>query len=119
VLTWPLPSDDAAPVAEPETVYLGAGEQATISYAPNLTGTRFQTPVVAVSKRADSSYTIKMDDQVVWGPAAIPPTDIDNTEAVWIPARSFESTLTIKVANLRSSGGDRRYSALPIGWEEP
>lgn len=119
MMTWPLPSEDAKPVADPETVRLGPNERATVTFSPELSGTRFVVPTVAVSKRADSSYRVKMDEDTVWGPATFPPTDIDDVETVWFPARQFTESLTVKVANLRDSGGERRYQIVPIGFEEP
>lgn len=118
-MQWPLPDPaEASPEAEPETVVLGPGEQATVTFTPERSGTVFRIPVVAISKRADTTYTIRMDDSTEWGPdAAVPPTDIDDLQAVWIPAKRFETSLVVEVANVASSGGDRDYTIMPIGWE--
>ena len=116
--TAPEPSADATPVAEPETVELEGGQRASVTFKPELSGTEFVVPVVAVSKGPETVYEVLMDDMTVWGPAAIPPTDIDDLEAVWIPARTFTSSMTVKVTNFREIG-TREYHILPIGWEEP
>jgi hypothetical protein len=118
MMTWPLPSDDAAPVAEPESVTLGPGEQATITYEPELSDATFVLPTLAVSKRPASSYEVVLDDEIVWGPAAFPPTDIDDMETVWIPSREFTDQLRVQITNLEADGAERDYYVLPVGFEE-
>lgn len=118
MMQWPLPSDDAAPIADPTTVVLGPAEQATISFSPDQSGTTFYLPVVAASKEPDTEYRIKIDDTTVWGPSEIPPTDIDDLQPVWMPAQVFQSRLVVEITNLRTDGGERRYHVLPVGFEE-
>jgi len=38
----------------------------------------FRVGTVAISKRPDSEYVVRMDGETVFGPAPIPPTDIDD-----------------------------------------
>jgi len=112
------PPESATPAATAETVDLGQGQQGTIEFTPEQSGTTFRIPVVAASKRADTVYTVKMDGNTIWGPTSIPPTDIDDLSPVWKPAQRFETSLTIEISNVARTGGVRTYHALPVGWEE-
>lgn len=118
MMQWPLPSTDAVAVSDPTTVELGEAEQATITYTPEQSGTTFYVPVVAISKEQETEYRIKADDTVIWGPAEIPPTDIDDLQPMWTPAQEFQTRLSVEITNLRTDGGVRRYHVMPVGWEQ-
>ena len=101
---------------EPVTVDIGPGQQATVTFtARQRTNDGFVLPTVAVSKRSQSSYEITMDDEEVYGPASIPPTDIDDLGVCFVPAYEFEQELEVQVANL--SDTEREYHVQPIGYE--
>lgn len=112
------PSKQATTITTPQTAELEPQEVAVFTFEPKRSGSSIYTTVVAVSKRSDTAYTIEMDDQPVWGPSAIPPTDIDDTSPVFIPAREAEYKIEVRVEDLRTKGSKREYHALPVGWEE-
>ncbi|WP_280585381.1 hypothetical protein [Halorubrum sp. Boch-26] len=112
----PAPSADDIPVNEPVTVDIGAGQQATVTYtARQRTNEGFVLPTVAVSKRSQSSYEISADDEQIYGPAGIPPTDIDDLAVCFVPAYEFEQELEVQVTNL--SDTSREYHIQPMGYE--
>ena len=116
VLTHRVPQADATPFAEPQTVTLDKNQKATLTWSPNRSGTTFYTPVVAITKKADTTYQVKMDGQTVYGEGAIPPTDPDDLVPVWDPPLWFETELTVTIKNLGTA--TNIYHAQPIGWEE-
>ena len=115
---WPLPDPDVATSeATPESVDLDTGEKAVVTYEPEQSSSVYRIPTVAASKRSGSTYTIWMDDNRVWGPAAIPPTDIDDLVPVWTPSKRLTTSMRVEVANVAETGGVRTYHVLPVGWE--
>lgn len=112
----PAPSAEDIPVNEPASVDIGPGQQATVTFtARQRTNDGFVLPTVAVSKRSQSTYEITMDEEEVYGPASIPPTDIDDLGVCFVPAYEFEQELEVQVANL--SDTEREYHVQPIGYE--
>ena len=112
----PAPSAEDIPVNEPVSVDIGPDQQATVTFtARQRTNNGFVLPIVAVSKRSQSSYEITMDEEEVYGPASIPPTDIDDLGVCFVPAYEFEQELEVQVANL--SDTEREYHVQPIGYE--
>lgn len=109
------PSKNDVPFNEPQTVTLGANQQATVSFTPQQRNTTFVLPQVAISKAPTTTYTVRVDQQTVFGPAAIPPTDIDNSTQTFFPPRRFSNKLEILVVNVGSS--TRTYHVQPVGWE--
>lgn len=116
MLPMPFPSEDAFAVDDVETVELQPGQKATIRFAPTRSGSTFYTPVVAMSKERESSYEVKLDGSSAWGPAAIPPTDIDDLSYLWVPSKEFEDEMVAIIKNLGSN--TRQYHVLPVGWED-
>ena len=110
-----FPPDDATPLATPKTVRLDGGEEATITWTPERSGTTFYLQVLAASKASESTYRIKADGSVIYGPAAIPPTDIDDLVPVWNPAHEFTTSLELRIQNVGT--GTRTYHAQPVGYE--
>lgn len=108
----------ATPITEVETVMLDDGTKAKITFLPDESGSTFYVPVVAASKRAESSYEIVFDgaQSTKFGPAAIPPTDIDDLAAVWTPPKEFTDKVTVTIKNLSNDDG-RVYHAQLLGWE--
>jgi hypothetical protein len=108
--------DNAVAICEPVTLDLAASEKGTVTFTPEQSGTAVRVPTVAVSKVPDTSYTIEFDgDSPAYGPAGIPPTDIDDLATVWIVPQEFQDECIVTVKNLGSN--QRTYHILLIGWE--
>lgn len=112
----PEPSANDVPYNDPITRILDPGQQLTVTFEPTQQVTQFILPILAISKHPESSYEAWMDGKRVYGPAPVPPTDIDDLAATFIPARRFSSSLTVYVRNL-SDTTTRRYTIQPLGWE--
>jgi len=112
----PEPAADDVPYNDPITRTVDPGEQLTVEFSPTQQVTQFILPLLAISKHPASSYEAWMDGKRVYGPAPVPPTDIDDLGATFIPAHRFSSSLTIYVRNL-SDATTRQYTIQPIGWE--
>ncbi len=113
----PAPSETDRPFCEPTSVALGSNEEATLTFWPVQNSAEFRVGTVAISKRPDSEYVVRMDGETVFGPAPIPPTDIDDLQVTFTPARGFSQELEITVRNLDDSTGGRLYSVQPLGYE--
>lgn len=111
----PTPTPGATPFNEPATVRLQSGEKATVEFSTVQAVTELHVPVVAVSKHPQSAYVVSADGRNRYGPADIPPTDIDDLQVCFLPALTFGNSLTVEVTNLGSSARD--YHIQPIGWE--
>lgn len=111
-----IPDDNDVPVNETAAVTLDSGQEAVVTFSPIQNITEHAVIVLAVSKQKDTTYTIEMDGGEVYGPAAIPPTDIDDTVQTFIPPRSFSSECRVKVANTGAS--TRTYHVQLIGYEK-
>ncbi|PSP38288.1 hypothetical protein BRC71_06335 [Halobacteriales archaeon QH_7_65_31] len=114
---FPRPSSGAIPFNEVVTVQLNPGEQATVTFEPVQSVSRFQLPVVAISKFPQSSYEVRADGQQRFGPAGAPPTDPDDMAATFLPALEFSDELEVTVSNLAASSTARTYIVQPVGWE--
>ncbi|QCP90395.1 hypothetical protein [Haloarcula marismortui] len=112
----PQPAADDVPYNDPISRSLDPGSQLTVTFEPTKQVTEFVLPILAVSKHPNSSYEVWQDGEKIYGPAPIPPTDIDDLTATWLPARRFSSKLRIIVRNLGDTT-TRTYSIQPIGWE--
>ncbi|WP_353634600.1 hypothetical protein ABSL23_02275 [Halobacterium sp. NMX12-1] len=113
----PEPKVSDRPFCEPTSVLLGSNTEATLRFEPVQNNAEFRIGTVAMSKRPESEYVVRMDDETVYGPAPIPPTDIDDLQVTFIPARAFEQSLELTVRNLQNTTGQRRYSIQPLGYE--
>jgi hypothetical protein len=111
------PPDDATALSEPESVELNDLEKATIEFETERQPTDLHLYSLAASKRPSTTYTVKIDDRRIWGPARFPPVDIDDKQVVWMPPERAAQTLTVEIANLRNDGTTRQYDVLPLGWE--
>lgn len=97
------------------SVSLASGEEAVIGYEPEDRYSNFIVSMVAMSKYPNSSYEVEMDGQTRFGPAEIPPTDIDDSDDTWTPARVFSDRMEIVISNLSSS--NRTYHVQVEGRE--
>jgi hypothetical protein len=111
----PEPTAEDTPVNEPATVRLQGGEKATVEFETVQSTSDLVLPIVAISKHPESVYTVESDGTRRYGPADIPPTDIDDLQVCFVPALRFESTLTVEISNLGSTARD--YNIQPIGYE--
>jgi hypothetical protein len=112
---FPQPADGDLPFNEPATVTLGPDELAQLEFTPQQNSTTFVLPILAVSKEPGTEYRVKADGEVVYGPASVPPTDIDDLQVTFLPARKFETSLVVEVANVGAK--EHRYTVQPVGWE--
>jgi len=113
----PEPDTNDRPFAETASVSLASGEEVTLEYQPVSNDAMFRVGTVAVSKRADTEYVVRMDGEVVFGPAPIPPTDIDDLQVTFTPALGFSQSMEVIVRNLSATTGERDYSIQPVGYE--
>lgn len=111
----PAPTPDAVGVNEPATVELDPGEKATVTYQQKQRVSSLRLPIIAISKFSGCVYEIRADGKERYGPAEIPPTDIDDLSVCFLPALHFEDELTIEVTNLGEVA--RTIHMQPIGWE--
>ncbi|GGL57944.1 hypothetical protein [Halocalculus aciditolerans] len=111
----PAPSTDDVPFNEPVTVTLDAGQQGTISFEPKQRSTQFVLPICAVTKQPNTTYEVRTDGENVYGPAGVPPTDIDDLAVTFVPARRFERSLKVVISNVSNS--THTYHVQPVGYE--
>ena len=111
----PEPSANDTPFLSPYTVSIPPGSKATVEFVPEESGSVFHLASVAVAKEARTTYEIKDDGTTMYGPAAIPPTDIDDSGVTWVPCQRFRSSLEVLIKNVGSS--ERTYTVLPMGYE--
>jgi len=112
----PQPKADDIPFNDPISRQLNGGQKLIITFDPTQRVTEFVLPVLAISKHPQSSYEVWLDGQQVYGPAPIPPTDIDDLTVTFLPAQRFEASMKVIVRNL-SDNTPRSYSVQPVGWE--
>jgi len=114
----PCPAPTARPVNEPATTTLSPGETAEVSITPSKRVTSVRFPTVAVSKAPYSIYELRVDNDEKYGPARIPPTDVDDLQTCFIPALKMTRELLVKITRTSSAGNDQTYHVQPVGWEE-
>ena len=104
------------PFIDAQQVILSASEQATITYSLSNTRSQFHLVMLAASKHTDVIYTVEMDGSEEWK-APIPPTDVDNAQDTYVPAKVFRNDMEVQVANVGDV--DRRVNVVIKGWERP
>ena len=92
-----------------------AGSKATVEFEPEESNSVFYLASVAISKEAQTTYELRDDGTPMFGPAAIPPTDIDDSSVTWVPCQRFRTSLSVIIKNVSSAA--RTYSILPMGYE--
>lgn len=115
MLVIPEPDAEDIPFNDPYTMNLNSGEKGTVTYKPEQSGATFWLAALAISKHGGTVYEVRDESGTIYGPAAIPPTDIDDLTACWVPAQSFNQELTVIVRN--QSGTTQTYSVQPVGYE--
>lgn len=111
----PLPNEEDVAFNDPFTVEIDDGQEAEITFTPEQSGSTFYLATVAISKVDGTVYEIEDDATPMYGPANIPPTDIDDLVVTWMPCKQFEDSLTVYISNL--TGGIETYHVQPIGFE--
>jgi len=111
------PTERSTGVHTVKSVELDSGQKATITFTPERSGSTISVPTLAVSKRNSSSYEMKIDGSNQFGPAEVPPTDIDDLAQPFPVPVEFETNMKVIIKNLSST--DRRtYHIQLIGWED-
>lgn len=114
----PQPSENAIPVNEPETVRLEPGQRATFTFTPSQRKTPgFVLPTLLGSKHPETVYKVWLDGSLKFGPAAVPPADVDRGGVTFAPAYEFSEELRVQVTNT-SEASTRNVTVQPIGWEK-
>ena len=112
----PEPAEDDIPFNDPVSRRLDGGQKLVVEFETAQRVTDFVLPILAISKHPESSYEVWLDGQQVYGPAPIPPTDVDDLAPTFLPAKRFAHSMRVIVRNL-SDATPRSYSVQPIGWE--
>jgi hypothetical protein len=104
-------------VVEPS---LDSQEKLTAEFVADQSETTIRLPVLAISKHPNMVYTVRVDGQSdpIYGPSRVPPTDPDNLEVTFLPAKTFDRSLTVTVENIDTGSTSRKVIVKAIGWEE-
>lgn len=112
----PCPNEDDLPFNEVVEGSLDTGQKLTATFQPEQNSTTMVLPIVAISKFPGFEYTVSVDDEVVYGPTTIPPTDVDDLQVTFIPAHQFHQEVKVVAKNVASSNG-RDVAIQVMGWE--
>lgn len=96
-----LTMSDWIPVNEADGTEIPAGSKAEFTFTPDASG--MQLDAVAASKYRGLSYEVRADGDQRFGPAPIPPTDIDDMTTTHNPRLEVSRDLVITVRNPSSS----------------
>lgn len=100
---------------EATSVTLDPGQKGTITFEPEDRQSDYYLPMLAASKIEDSEYEILTDGTTTFGPAPIPPTDIDDDNQTFIPPETFSDYCDVEISNLGSN--TQTYIVQAKGWE--
>jgi len=93
------------------------GKKLIARFTTEQTAANFHLPVLLASKYSEMSYEVKLDGATEYGPAPVPPSDVDDSGGVqFAPPKEFQQTLKVIVRNL--SNTTRFVIVQPQGWEE-
>ncbi len=115
MILTPRPNEEDVAFNDPFTVELEDGEEAEVTFQPEQSGSTFYLGTVAISKIRGTVYELQDDGNTSYGPANIPPTDIDDLTVAWAPCKQFEDSLKVFIRNF--SGSIQTYHIQPIGFE--
>lgn len=93
-----------APVCKAAVETIPAGAKATFTFEPDDDGMWVRT--VAASKFAGLTYEVRVDSNPVYGPAGVPPTDVDDLATTHEPPLPVDSDLELIVRNPSSTERD-------------
>jgi hypothetical protein len=105
---------DWLPVNQATGAEIPAGSKAAFEFTPDASGMEIDT--VAASKYRGLTYTVKVDGEIRFGPAPIPPTDVDDLSTTHNPRVEVDRQLRILVKN--PSATDRFVAAQLRGIEQ-
>lgn len=105
---------DFIPVNEGDGANLPAGSRADFTFEPDASG--MEIDAVAASKFRGLTYEVRADGDQRFGPAPIPPTDIDDMTTTHNPRMAVDQQLVITVRN--PSETDRYVAAQVRGIEQ-
>jgi len=88
---------DWLPVNQAVGEEIPAGAKATFTFEPD--AGKMRVGSIGVSKHIGLTYTVKVDGEERFGPAPIPPTDIDNSAQTHEPRLPVDRTLSVIVKN--------------------
>lgn len=115
-MTVPAATENDTPFNQPATVVLQPGEQATVTFEAQQRRSVFFLPLLAVTKVPAATYEVRMDDRTVYGPCAVPPTDIDDLAQTFHPCLRFSEQMEVVISNL-SESSTRTIHVQPVGFE--
>ena len=105
---------DWIPVNNADGTDIPAGSKATFRFTPDASG--MELDAIAASKYRGLTYEVRVDGDQRYGPAPIPPTDIDNLATTHNPRLPVDRELKMIVRN--PSDTDRYVSAQIRGIEQ-
>lgn len=105
---------DWIPVNEADGAEVPAGTRAKFTFEPDASG--MEVDAVAASKFEGLTYEVSVDGDTRYGPAPIPPTDIDDMGTTHNPRMPVDRQLVITVRN--PSQVDRNVAAQVRGIEQ-
>ncbi|TKX86209.1 hypothetical protein EXE43_09575 [Halorubrum sp. SS5] len=108
-----MPNDDWIAVNDATGTELPSGSRATFRFKPDASGMEIDS--VAASKYTGLTYEVKVDGDPRYGPAPVPPTDIDDMVTTHNPRISVERELEVIVRN--PTNADRTVAAQIRGAE--
>lgn len=112
----PEPAPEDIPFNEAITREVAPGEKLIAQFEPEQRTTTFRLACLGISKHPGTTYEVRIDGNSAYGPAPIPPTDVDDLVVTWCPALSFQSELQVIVRNVGEQ--TRFYTIQPVGYEE-
>jgi len=90
-------SSTASPVNEAVVEQIPAGSKATFVFEPD--GNELHVDAIAASKFPGLTYEVEIDGETRFGPAGIPPTDVDDLTTTHYPRLEAERSVTVTVRN--------------------
>lgn len=109
-----MPDGNWFPVNEADGAEIPAGSRAEFAFTPDASG--MHVDAVAASKYTGLTYEVTVDDTNRFGPAPVPPTDIDDMVTTHNPRMEVSQKLVITVRN--PSDLDRYVAAQVRGAEQ-
>jgi len=110
----PAGPDNWFPVNEAIARTIPSGSKATYLFEPDASG--LYADAVAASKYSGLTYEVVVDGETRYGPAAVPPTDVDDMTTTHNPRLEAKRHLRVIVRN--PSGVERDVTAQIRGVEE-
>lgn len=101
---------------EAVAITLSPGQRGTVTFEPEGRVSDYYLPTLAVSKHPNSTYKVETDGTTEYGPAPVPPTDVDDDSDTFRPPETFADEAVIVIENLDSST-TRTYFVQAVGWE--